>query len=95
MFGGLGAGPRARGSADQLFGALADRHLDIARNSRYEYSRMRITRGALSPSTVFDDSASWTGISGPVRILETSGTVSDGRYHMSSRPNIPAPDTLI
>jgi hypothetical protein len=90
-FSGFGAGPRARASADQLFGALAERHLDIARNSRYEYSRDRLTRGALSPSRVFDDTAAWTSMSGSVRVLETAGTASEGRYHRSSRPGVPAP----
>lgn len=91
VLGGFGAGPRARTSVDQLFGALGDRHLDVARNARYEYAREQITRGALSPSRVFNDSASWTARSGAVRLLETVGSVSEGRYHMSSRPGAPAP----
>ena len=90
-FTAFGSGPRARASVDQLFGALGDRHLDIARNSRYDYSRQRLGRGALSPSRVFDDSAAWTAISGQVRRLETFGAPSEGRYHMSSRAGVPAP----
>ena len=90
-YSGFGAGPRARASAEQLFGALGDRHLDLARNSRYEYAHIHLSQGALSPSRVFDDTAAWTSVSGPVRMLETSGGVSEGRYHMSARQNVPAP----
>ncbi len=88
---GFGAGTRARASAEQFFGALADRHVDIARNAKYEYSRVQITKGALSPSRVFDDTAAWTGASGPVRILETFGSMVDDRYVMASHRGIPAP----
>ena len=90
-FAGFGAGTRARTSADQLFGALVERHADIVRNPKYEYARVQLTRGALSPSHIFDDSAAWTGVSGPVRLLETVGSSVDGSYHMSSRVSVPAP----
>jgi hypothetical protein len=84
-------GARARANADQLFGALAERHVDISRNPKYEYSRVRIMRGALAPSRVFDDTAVWTGVSGEVRILETAGSFVDGHYLLSSRSGPPAP----
>ena len=87
----FGAGVRARASADQLFGALVDRHGEIGRNAKYEYSRVRIMRGSLAPSRVFDDSAVWTGISGDVRILETTGTLVDGRYLLASGPGAATP----
>ena len=48
-------------------------------------------RGALAPSRVFTDTAVWTGISGNVRVLETAGTLVDGRYVLSSRANAPTP----
>jgi hypothetical protein len=88
---GFGAGMRARASAEQFFGALADRHFDVARNAKYEYSRVQISKGALSPSRVFDDTAAWTGVSGPVRILETFGSLVDDKYVMASRRGVPAP----
>ena len=88
---GFGAGLRARTDADQLFLALTERHLDIARNAKYEYARAQLARGALSPSRVFEDSATWTAMSGPVRILETFGTATDDRYLMSSRRGVPGP----
>ena len=88
---GFGAGLHARANADQLFGALADRHTDVVRNPKYEYARVQLTRGALSPSRVFDDTAAWTGASGAVRILETAGSRVDDNYVLSSRRGIPAP----
>ena len=88
---GFGAGLRARASAEQFFGALADRHFDIARNAKYDYARVQISKGALSPSRVFDDTAAWTGISGPVRILESFGSLVDERYVMASHRGVAAP----
>lgn len=88
---GFGAGVRARASSDQFFGGLADRHLDLVRNAKYEYARMQLSRGALSPSRAFDDTAAWTATSGNVRLLETFGTVSDAKYAMNSHRGVPAP----
>jgi hypothetical protein len=90
-FSAFGAGARARNGADQLFGALADRHGEIVRNPKYEYARVQLTRGALSPSRVFDDTAAWTSGSGNSRLLETFATVTDGKYLMSSHRGVPAP----
>jgi hypothetical protein len=90
-FEGFGTGARARANADQLFGALAERHVNPARSAKYEYARVHLTRAALSPSRAFDDTAAWTATSGPVRTLESMGTFIDGRYALSSRRNVPAP----
>jgi hypothetical protein len=90
-FAGFGAGVRGRAAAEQAFEAIADRHLDIQRNPRYEYARLHLTKGALSPSRVFDDSAAWTAMTGNVRLLEVFGTVGGGRYTMSARSAVPAP----
>jgi hypothetical protein len=90
-YAGFGAGLRARASAEQLFESLADRHAELARNAKYDYARVRLMRGALSPSRVFDDTAAWTGMSGNVRLLETFGSYADGRYLLAARPNPPAP----
>ena len=87
----FGSGPRARTSADQLLGALADRHTEVARNPKYEYARVRMMRGALAPSRVFDDSTVWTGLATNVRVLETTGSLVDGRYLLTARPHPPAP----
>ena len=88
---GFGAGLHARATADQFFGALADRHVEVVRNPKYEYAHVQLARGALSPSQVFDDTAAWTGASGAVRILETVASHVDDKYVMSSRRGVPAP----
>jgi hypothetical protein len=90
-FAAFGTGARARAAADQLFTALAERHGEQSRNAKYEYARLRLTRGALSPSRVYDDTAAWTSMSGATRRLESFGTFVDGHYALASRPNIPAP----
>lgn len=90
-YAGFGTGVRARSTADQLLATLADRHVDLAQNAKYEYSRLQITRGALSPSRVFDDTAVWTGVSGDVRILESFGSHVDGHYRLDSRAGVPMP----
>jgi hypothetical protein len=48
-------------------------------------------RAALAPSRAFEDTATWTGVSGSVRILETFGSLVDGRYLLASRAGVPAP----
>lgn len=88
---GFGAGLRGRAAAEQAFEAVADRHLEVRRNPRYEYARLQLTKSALAPSRVFDDSAAWTAMTGNVRLLEVFGTVNDGRYTMSARSSVPAP----
>jgi hypothetical protein len=90
-FAAFGTGARARAAADQLFTALAERHGEQSRSAKYEYARLRLTRGALSPSRAYDDTAAWTYMSGATRRLETFGTFVDGHYVLASRPNIPAP----
>src|SRR4051812_46841001 len=82
-FTGFGAGGRARTSVDQLFGALGQRHAEIARNPKYAYARLQLAKHALLPSSVFEDSAVWTGSSGAVRLMEIQGAFQSGRYTLS------------
>ena len=91
VFAAFGAGPRARASSTELFGALADRHAENTRNPKYEYARQQMNRGALSPSRVFDDTLVWTGATANARTVEVFGSVVGGRYNMSARPNVPPP----
>ncbi|MDQ2666312.1 MAG: hypothetical protein M3Z05_09905 [Gemmatimonadota bacterium] len=88
---GFGAGIRARTVTDQFFGAMADRHVELVRSPKYEYARVAQTRGALSPSRVFDDTAAWTGSSGAVRVLESYGTHAGNEYLLTSHRNVPPP----
>jgi hypothetical protein len=90
-FGGFGAGPPARASVDQLFGALGTRHAEVVRNAKYAYARLQIAKGALVPSKVFADTSVWTGSSGAVRLLETHGAYVDGKYVLAARTGVPAP----
>ncbi len=90
-FAGLGSGARARTASDQLYGAFADRFLTPVHNAKYDYARRAHTRGALAPGSVFADTSAWTASSGAVRLLETHGYAGEGRYVVSSRPNVPAP----
>jgi hypothetical protein len=73
---------------------MADRHLELVRSAKFEYSRIAQTRGALSPSRVFDDTAAWTGSSGSVRVLESFGTHADDKYVFTSHRNVPPPVKL-
>ncbi len=88
---GLGQGAQARAASDQLFGAVADRYVDVVRNAKYEYARDALTKAAFTPSRAFDDSAAWTGLAATSRVLETFGAPQDGRYQMTSRSGAPAP----
>ncbi len=91
---GFGTGARARTGADQLFGALADRFVEVVRTPRYEHSKRAITRGALSPSRAFDDTLAWTGSSGAVRLVEAIGSNVDGKYVIDARRGANAPVKL-
>ena len=88
---GFGTGVHARASADQLLGSFVERHSDLYRNPKFDYARQHLSRSSLSPSRVFDDSATWTSMSGAVRRLETFGAYVGGRYGMTSRAGVPAP----
>ena len=88
---GFGAGIRARAASDQFFGAMADRHVELVRSAKFEYARVAQTRGALSPSRVFDDTAAWTGSSGAVRVLESFGTHAEDKYIFTSHRNVAPP----
>ncbi len=90
-FAGFGLGARAHANVDQLFGALGQRHAEIARNPKYEYARLELAKHALLPSHVFMDSAAWTGSSGAVRLMEIQGAYQNGRYTLSAHPAVPAP----
>jgi hypothetical protein len=93
-FAGFGSGARAAGNVDQLFGALGERHADVARNAKYEYARLQIAKGALVPSKIFADTGAWTASSGAVRLLEIHGAFAEGKYALVSRSGVPAPRNL-
>ena len=88
---GFASGTGAVASVEQLFGALASRHADVARNAKYEYARLQIAKGALLPSKVFADSAVWTRKSEDVRLLEIQGAFVNGKYSLASHVDVPEP----
>ena len=88
---GFGTGPHARASADQLFGSFVERHWDLYRNPKYDYAKQHLSRSSLSPSRIYDDTATWTTMSGTTRRLETFGSFVGNRYGMTSRAGIPSP----
>jgi len=90
-FNGFGVGGHARASADQLFGALGASFSDIARNPKLLYARQQLAKHALLPSRAFEDSAVWTGQSGPVRLIEVQGAFQGGHYNLAAHPSVPAP----
>jgi hypothetical protein len=90
-FAGFGVGGRARTHTDQFFGALGDGFAERARSPKFAYARLQLAKHALLPSRVFEDTAVWTGSSGPVRLMEVRGAFQNGRYALASHPNVPAP----
>jgi hypothetical protein len=76
---------------NELFGALIDRHADVARNPKYEYARVQLAKRALLPSPLFSDTAAWTGSSGDVRLLEIQGHAVGGRYELDAHSVVPTP----
>src|SRR5919107_841571 len=88
---GFGSGAAAVVNVEQLFGALGARHADVARNAKYEYARLQISKGALVPSKVFADTGVWTRRSADVRLLETQGAFVNGKYSLASHIDVPPP----
>jgi len=85
-------GPAIQANADELFGALTARYSQVTRDQKYEHARNRLSRYALVPSKIFDDSAVWTGLPGSAaRLLQVQGGVHDGRYVLAARPEVPRP----
>jgi hypothetical protein len=90
-FAGFGAGGGARAHTDQFFGALGEGFAERTRSPKFAYGRLQLAKHALLPSQVFEDTAVWTGSSGPVRLMEVQGAFQGGRYALSSHPSVPAP----
>ena len=78
--------------SDDLFGALVARYTQTFRTPEYERARDRLTRMALVPSKIFDDSATWTTKPSPVlRMLLVQGGLEGGRYVLAARPTVVRP----
>ncbi|MDE3217414.1 MAG: hypothetical protein KGO03_13480 [Gemmatimonadota bacterium] len=91
-----GAGPGGRARVDQAFTALYDRYGNIHHGPRYAYSNDKLTRSALVPSRVFDDSAAWTSFpDSDTRVLELAESVNaHGVTEQEAADSAPFPTVL-
>lgn len=90
-FGPTPAAARAR--SDELLGGLAVRFERVHRAPRFEAARDKISRSALNPSRLLDDTSVWTSTAGrEVRYLELQGEPAGGQYVFTPRAGAPAPD---
>jgi len=82
----------AENRAAQLFTALAARYSLVERDPKYDAARMRLSKAALVPSKVFDDTVVWSAHpSAGARVLFIQGALTDGRYRLEARPTPAAP----
>jgi hypothetical protein len=90
-----GAGPTpalAENHADQLFDAVATRFTQVDLAPRYDAARVRLAQSALVPSRIFDDTSVWIARpSAALRLLYVSGTTTNGRYWLETRPALTPP----
>jgi len=93
VFRSLGPSPGVLDAkAEQLFGALATRYTRVEREPTYLAARDRMTRTALVPSKIFDDSSVWTlRPSAVLRMLLVQGALEDGRYRFAARSTVTRP----
>ena len=83
----------ARANADAFFAALGDRFVNVQRAPRFAHARNRISRYALSPSKLYDDSTVWTSGGGDsARTLSLEGVFANERYLFAPRASVPLPD---
>lgn len=88
----FGGSPQAAAvNADAFFGAVAARFTNVQRDAKYEASRQKLARYALSPSGVYGDTAAWTGSVGNLRTFSVGGQLLGNRYVFRSSEAAPAP----
>jgi hypothetical protein len=87
----LARGPAGSASARSLVEALALRFGPSRHDSAYDALRPKLARGALVPSRILDDPASWPVRRGELRALELAGFGSFSAYHLAVRAEASAP----
>lgn len=91
----LGSTPAAaRTHADELFGGLGVRFVNVQRAPKFAAGRVKLERYALSPSKILDDTSIWTSRpTASARLLELEGTplANGGGYLFAPRAGAPAP----
>ena len=78
--------------AEQFLSAFADRFTNVRRDPKVEAARARLAEGALIPSRIFDDTATWTTqSSSSIRTFAYFGSYTNNQYRMSA----PAPNSVL
>jgi hypothetical protein len=81
----------AKANMNDFFGAAINRYTDVQRSAKFTLAREQFGKYALSPTTIYRDTAVWT-IFGPdsTRSITVDGEFSGGSYRFVTRPT-PAP----
>lgn len=82
----------AQANADGFFGGLAARFTNVTRTPRFAAARPKLSRYALAPSRVFNDTSVWTASAGATRTLTLSGRLRANRYVFDASTTAPVPE---
>ncbi len=80
----------ARANASGFFGAFGARFTNVHRMPRIDAARNKLSRHALNPSRLADDSTVWTSRSGATRTLSVVGRPLSNRYVFEDRAAVGA-----
>jgi hypothetical protein len=94
-FGPPGNPAAAHERGDALLASWQDRFTNVERSAAFSNARGILARAALTPSKVYEDSATWTSIpaDGP-RSITIAGHFADNHYVLAVVPNAPPPEHL-
>lgn len=86
---------QARTAAHEFFGAIALRFTNPQRSPKAVYARRQFGKYSLTPSAIYNDSALWTRMDNrdSIRLLLQFGEFAGGRYTLTPRTTLPAPDS--
>jgi len=81
----------ALANSDAFFGGIAARFTNVQRTPKFAAARPRLSRHALSPSGIYDDTTVWTSSAGDARLLTLAGRGTPNRYVFDATATAPAP----
>jgi hypothetical protein len=81
----------AAANADEFFHGLAARFTNVTRTPRFAAARPKLSRHALSPSGILNDTSVWTASAGATRTLTLSGRLRGNRYVFDASRDAPLP----
>ncbi len=82
----------ARANADDLFRGLGVRFVNVQRTPKFSAARAKLSKRALSPGSLVNDTAVWTGApTSAARILEIEGRPAGGGYQFAPRTGAAVP----